>query len=584
MDQLGLAAYIIPSADPHQSEYVADFWAIRSWISGFTGSSGLAVITKDHAGVWTDSRYFLQAEQQLANTGAVLHKQTNQFAAEHIDWICQNLPAASTVAIDGRLFTVGQVAAMTKSLQAAGIFLETHHDLITPIWNDRPEFPSSVVFEHDLRFAGVSRAEKLQQVYQKAGAAGATGYLVPALDEIAWVLNLRGADVECNPVFYAYLYLDVAQTAAWLFTDTTRIATDLQKKLAEDQVHLRGYDQLESFLDNLPAEAKVLLDASSVNHALAEKIGPARQILGTNYIKQAKAIKNPVEIAHIKSVMVKDGVALVRTWRWLEASLFSAEAVDEVAVAEQLAFQRSKQEHYIGESFAAIIGYNGNGAIVHYRPENPGSAVIKREGILLLDSGGQYLDGTTDITRTIALGLPSDVQKTHFTLVLKGHIALAMQQFPKGTKGIQLDTLARMALWQQHLDYGHGTGHGVGFFMNVHEPPQGFTPGINERGTTVHEPGMLSSNEPGFYLTGAYGIRTENLMIVEEAATNAFGTFYKFNTVTLFPIDATLIVPEMLSTQERDWLNNYHLEVHRALAPHLDQDEQAWLAYQCRPI
>lgn len=584
MDQHGLAAYIIPSADPHQSEYVADFWAIRSWISGFTGSSGLAVITKDHAGVWTDSRYFLQAEQQLVGTGAILHKQTNQFAAEHIDWLCQNLPAGNIVAVDGRLFTIGQVAAMSKTFQAAGLFLQTHHDLITPIWSDRPAFPASTVFEHELHFAGVSRADKLQNIYHKISTAGAHGSLVPALDEIAWVLNLRGSDVECNPVFYAYLYLDASKSAAWLFTDFARIAPELQQQLKDDQVHLRAYDQLDDFLSALPANTKVLLDAGSVNYALSEKIGPERQLLGNNYIKQAKAIKNPVEIAHIKSVMVKDGVALVRTWRWLEACLFSGQKVDEVDVSDQLAFQRSLQKHYIGESFAAIIGYNSNGAIVHYRPTNPGSAVIRREGILLLDSGGQYLDGTTDITRTIALGLPTEAQKTHFTLVLKGHIALAMQKFPKGTKGIQLDTLARMALWQHQLDYGHGTGHGVGFFMNVHEPPQGFTPGINERGTTMQEPGMLSSNEPGIYITGAYGIRTENLMIVEEAGSNDFGTFYQFNTVTLFPIDTTLVIPEMLSTQERDWLNNYHLEVHRALTPYLDQDEQAWLAYQCRPI
>jgi Xaa-Pro aminopeptidase len=580
MQDRQLAAYIIPSGDPHQSEYVAAHWKSRQWISGFTGSAGTVVITHDHAGLWTDSRYFIQAEEQLKGSPVELHKLGIPHTPEHLEWLQDNLPAGSKVGLDGRLFSVGQVRKMAKHFYDKKIGLDTHCDLVGQIWRDRPPLPQTPVFEHDIIFAGVSRSEKIQIVREKMTPAGY--YFLSTLDDIAWLFNLRGQDVECNPVFYAYAL--IGKDVVWLFIETAKVPEELKATLNQDGIIVKPYQEIEDFLKKLSREHPVLVDPGSTSNQVFSSVLKESVKETENLIAPLKAIKNPTEIAHFKNVMVRDGVALVRMFRWLEETL-EKRAVPETEVAEKLIECRREQGHYVGESFDAIVGYNGNGAIVHYRPEHGSCANITPEGILLVDSGGQYFDGTTDITRTIALGKPTKEQKTDFTLVLKGHIALNRVRFPKGTTGVQLDTLARMFLWQRHLNYGHGTGHGVGFFLNVHEPPQGFSPAVNTpRANIAFEPGMLTSNEPGLYKAGKYGIRTENLILCVEDGENDFGNFYRFENITLFPIDLRLIKKSMLSKREKRWLNNYHKEVFEKLSPHLNEEETEWLAEKCEQI
>lgn len=580
MQEQQIAAYLIPSSDPHQSEYVAPHWQIRQWLSGFTGSAGMLVITADHAGLWTDSRYFLQAEQELANNPFVLHRQKVPHAPEHITWLADHLPAGAQVGLDGYLFSVDQVRHLERQLQEKKIKVLTDVDLISAGWPDRPPLPTSTVFAHELRYAGQSREDKLQQIREAMNATGADYYLLTTLDDIAWTLNLRAGDVDYNPVAIAYLL--IGQERSVLFTDDSRITEELHNQLDQAGVDIQAYDRIVDHLRTLRSNSRIRIDESTISFRLFEAIPTAQRLPGDNIPRRLKACKNDTEIQHIRRVMVRDGVALLRVFRWLEKQLQQGEQVTEAEVAQRLHYARSQQDHYVGESFSAIVGYQANGAIVHYRPHPESSAVIRPEGILLVDSGGQYLDGTTDITRTIALGPPTDEQRRHFTLVLRGYIALETIQFPQGTSGGQLDVLARQYLWKQGLDYGHGTGHGVGFFLNVHEPPQGFAPSVTtSRGSSVFQAGMLTSNEPGFYLTGAYGIRIENLILCVQADTTDFGEFLAFEPLTLFPIDHRLIDPAMLSPAELRWLNNYHRKVFDQLSPYLTEAETDWLAVRC---
>ena len=579
MQKHGLAACIIPSSDPHQSEYFAAHWKSRKWISGFTGSAGIVVVTADHAGLWTDSRYFIQAEKQLEGSGVELHKLVVPHTPEHLDWMKENLPGGCKVGLDGRLFSVGQVRQLAKHFYDKKIELDTSANLISEIWKDRPSLPQSPVFEHELKYAGASRDAKLQQVREKMGAVDFL--LISTLDDIAWLFNLRGYDVACNPIFYAYAI--VGKEAAWLFIEASKIPGDLKEKLNSDGIIVKSYEQAEVFLKNIAEGKTILLDKGTTSNQFYNAISHEKIKEGENIIASLKAIKNPTEIEHFRNVMVRDGVALLRLYRWLEKTL-DERPVPEAEVAEMLAAFRKEQEKYYGESFDAIVGYNANGAIVHYKPEHGSCASIEKHGILLLDSGGQYLDGTTDITRTIALSEPTEEQKIDFTLVLKGHIALGNAKFPKGTTGVQLDTLARMALWQNHLNYGHGTGHGVGFFLNVHEGPHGISPVSSARSGVSIEPGTVTSNEPGLYKAGKHGIRTENLILCVEDGENDFGKFYKFETLTLFPIDLTLVEKSLLSEEECEWINRYQATVFERISPHLSAEETAWLAEKCGKV
>ncbi len=581
MAESHLDAYIIPSQDPHQSEYVAGHWKARAWISGFTGSAGVAVVTADHAGLWTDSRYFIQAEQELKEGPFELHPLKVPHTPEHIDWLLEKLPAGNTVGCNGDIFSVAEVDHLRRKLESRNIRLAYREDLIGRIWKGRPPLPRNAAFELDTDYAGESRAEKLARV--RAQMKGAEYYLVSTLDDIAWVLNIRGSDVEYNPVCISYLLIG-ARTTHW-FVHREKVSAELRERLQADGLELHPYEALESFLGELDKDSPVLYAPGSTSINLYEALDEEQWRSAKNLIRPMKALKNETEVKHIREAMRKDGVALLQLYRWLEAEL-QGRTVSEYELAQQLAAFRKAQGNYFGESFAAIVGYAANGAIVHYKPEPDTCADIRPEGILLLDSGGQYLEGTTDITRTTLLGgEPTAEQRRNYTLVLKGNIALSRAIFPEGTSGVQLDTFARMHLWREGLNYGHGTGHGVGFFLNVHEAPQGFTPNPRgERGETPFRPGMLTSNEPGFYKAGEYGIRIENLELCVEYSSAGDTPFFAFEPVTLFPIDLRLAGLQLLTQEEKDWLNDYHRKVLNELTPLLNDEEHDWLAERCRAV
>ncbi|MEL7252487.1 MAG: M24B family metallopeptidase, partial [Bacteroidota bacterium] len=482
MQQHQLAAYLIPSSDPHQSEYVAPRWDTRAWLSGFTGSAGTLIVTDSAAGIWTDSRYFIQAKAQLANTGVELQKQRVPHAPEHVEWLANTLQSGDHLGFDGRVVSLSQARMLRSKLQTRGIHLEARYDLPGKIWANRPGMPKSEIFDFPVAYAGISREEKLGQIRAWLETQQANAILLTALDDIAWTLNIRASDVDYNPVCISYLIVD-REGARW-FVGEDRVDESLRRAMAAAGVHIMGYDAIDGALQNYPASQSLAVDPAGISFYHFELLAGKDVKEADSPVTALKTIKNETEIKHYRQVMRKDGVALLRLFRWLEAEL-EQRGVSEVEVSEHLAQFRAEQAAYHGESFGAIVGYQGNGAIVHYRAEPDTCATLQAEGILLLDSGGQYMDGTTDITRTVALGDPTDEQKRHFTLVLKGMIALSRAKFPKGTGGAQLDTLARQYLWQDGLNYGHGTGHGVGFFLNVHEGPQGFaTSAVTSRGRT----------------------------------------------------------------------------------------------------
>jgi len=572
-------AIIIPSSDPHQSEYVANHWQERSWISGFTGSAGLVVVTADEAGLWTDSRYFLQGEQELAGTTVQLHKMINQFGTPYIDFIVDSLGRGSTVAINPWMFAKAQVNDLQKSLGRKGIILNTDFDLISEVWTDRPALSQDPIFIHDVKYTGMSAGDKLDEVSSQMKAKGADFHLVTALDDIAWVFNIRGSDVDYNPVAIAYGL--IGKGIATLFINEAKITAQVRQNLNDNNIELIPYEDIVKVLNEMSEQSTILVDETICNDKLYNAIN-AKIIHGTSIPKLLKGIKSTVEIAHVKEAMKKDGAAIAHTFYNLELWLKNGISTNECKVAEELAHNRSQQADYFGESFGAIIGYKGNGAIIHYHPMPDTCKTLSNDGILLIDSGGQYSDGTTDITRTLTLGNTSQKQKKCYTLILKGMLELTMAKFPVGTSGAQLDTLARHYLWNNGLNYGHGTGHGVGFFLNVHEPPQGFAPFSSERGRTIQEPGMLSSNEPGYYLEGEFGMRIENLIVTNKSS---FEGFLEFETVTLYPFEHALIELTLLSLAEIDWINTYHKECLDKISPFIKSAEvKEWFVGKCRTI
>lgn len=578
----GWDAVIFLSGDPHQNEYLPEYYKVRQWISGFTGSAGTVVITQHHAGLWTDGRYFLQADQQLAGTGIELHKLVVQGAPEYAEWIAADLPSGSTVICDGNTISVGLADLLRSIFATKGIQLVTAFDPVIDIWKDRPSMAAAEIFEHPLAYAGKSRKEKMDEIRQKMQAIGAKYYLVSALDDIGWLLNLRGKDIQCNPVFLSYVLLD--DNAATLFTNPQRVPDIIKEDLLQSGVSVLPYESVKEALKNLSDGLSILVNPGSLSDTLAVSISHLNRLDATSPIMLAKSIKNDTEQHLIRNVMVRDGVALTNFFYWLEKSLEEGSVLTEYDLAQKLIDFRQAEQNYIGESFDAIIGYKANGAIIHYKPEQDTAAVISLDGLLLVDSGGQYLDGTTDTTRTVALSAPTDHEREMNTLVLKGHIALASVIFPEGTKGVQLDILARKPLWDKGLNYMHGTGHGVGFFMNVHEPPQGFVNSLAERGITVHHPGQLTSNEPGFYEVGSFGIRIENLVLCKKAVTTNYGQFLEFETVTLCYLDKQLIDKSLLSPLEINWLDQYHQRVYDSISPFLNPEIKLWLADKCSPL
>lgn len=550
----------------------------REWISGFTGSAGTAVILMDKAGLWTDSRYFLQAEKELEGSGITLYKEMLPETPSITKFLCQNLKPGESVSIDGKMFSVQQVEQMKEDLAPYQLQVNLFGDPLKNIWKDRPSMPDAPAFIYDVKYAGKSCGEKVAAIRTELKKKGIFALFLSSLDEIAWTLNLRGSDVHCNPVIVSYLL--VTQDEVVYFISPEKITQEVNEYLQEQQVSLRKYDEAESFLNSFAGE-NILIDPKKTNYAIYSAINPACKVVrGESPVTLLKAIRNEQEIAGIHHAMQRDGVALVKFLKWLEASVLSGKET-ELSVDRKLHEFRAAQPLYMGESFDTIAGYKEHGAIVHYSATEESDVTLQSKGFLLLDSGAQYLDGTTDITRTIALGELTEEEKTDYTLILKGHIALAMAKFPAGTRGAQLDVLARMPIWSHGMNFLHGTGHGVGHFLSVHEGPQSIR--MNEN-PIVLQPGMVTSNEPGVYKAGSHGIRTENLTLVCKDKEGMFGEYFKFETITLCPICKKGIIKEMLTAEEVKWFNDYHRTVYEKLSPSLNEEEKKWLLEATKAI
>jgi Xaa-Pro aminopeptidase len=583
MQQRGVAACIVPTADPHLSEYLPAHWQAREWLSGFTGSAGTLVVAAGFAGLWTDSRYFSQAERQLAGSGVELMKLNVPHTPEHVAWLCECLHAGDKVACAADMLSLASERGLRDAFAKHDAQL-VEDDLPGKIWNDRPPLPHAPVYEHPIEYAIRARAEKLADVRQAMHDAGATHHVVSALDEVAWVLNLRGSDVDYNPVFLSHLLIDA--NAATLFVESSRLDPGLHKTLTDDGVSLAPYADAAASLARLPRDARLLLAPAQVSAALAHAIpGHVALVESPGPITAAKARKGERELEHVREAMRRDGVALVRGARWLEQSLKGGKRLTELDVDTKLRELRSQQPGFVSESFSTIAGYQANAALPHYRAMPESHSELKPHGMLLIDSGAQYLGGTTDITRMWALGETTPEQRRDVTLVLKGVIALSRAKFPRGASGQQLDALARAPIWSAGIDYGHGTGHGVGYCLNVHEGPQSIRP---PRSATHLEPldvGMITSIEPGIYKPGRHGVRIENLAATIPSGDGEFGEFLAFETLTLCPIDTRLLELSLLDATETAWLDGYHADVREKLAPLLDDPaDRAWLDARCTPL
>jgi Xaa-Pro aminopeptidase len=582
MKEKRIDAYVISSSDPHLGEYVPDHWRIIRWLTGFTGSAATALITDTFAGLWTDSRYFIQAEVQLSGSGFVLMKHVLSEKKDFIGWITENITSGSKIALDGRIFSIEQTRKIEKSLEGKNILFDFNCDLISGLWTDRPPLPNSPAFDHPVKFCGKDRSVKMVEVRDKMKLKEVDYHLLTSLDDIMWMLNIRGSDINYSPLLISYAI--VGEEQILFFTDESKIPLKLASEFDKLEIVILPYEETAGILSTLAPDSTILLNPSTTSSSLFNSIPHGMKIIEDITIPtRLKAVKSRVEIENIGNVMVKDGVALTKFFFWLEQNSGS-EPYSELSLVERLNGFRSESENYLGPSFSTIVAFNEHGALPHYSATKESDIQIGVSGILLIDSGGQYLDGTTDITRTIAIGRPTDRQKQDFTLVLKGTINLALAKFPAGTKGYQLDLLARKALWENGLNYGHGTGHGVGFCLNVHEGPQNIGQGGGRDSKTVIEPGMLISDEPAIYREGEYGIRIENLILCFEDEETEFGQFLKFDTVSLCYIDKSLIDISLLDQKEIDWLNSYHADVYDRLNPYLTKQEKLWLKEKTKEL
>ena len=576
-----LAAFIFPSTDPHQSEYVADHWKGREWICGFNGSAGTAVVTMTSAALWTDSRYFLAAEEQLKGTEFQLMKLKMDGTPTIAEWIGKESAEFTEVGIDGWCSSASEVKTLITDLrQQGGLTVRTNLDPLAQIWRDRPAIPENPLQIYPLDFAGEAAHDKIARIRKALRGQHADGMLMSALDDIAWTLNLRGSDVHCNPVFVSYLLISTKD--ATLYINKVKLSPEVEAYLKTEGVGVAPYEDVKQGLKDY-FEYNILLDPDEVNYMLYKTV--TREIVeGESPVKRMKTVKNEREIAGFRSAMLKDGIAMVMFLKWLDEwkeNRSAAETQSEISVSEKLEALRAEQPLYRGLSFDTIAGYQAHGAIVHYEATPESDAALKPEGLLLLDSGAQYLDGTTDITRTIALGPLTEEQKRVYTLVLKGHIQIELCKFPSGTSGTQLDVLARQALWREGLNYLHGTGHGVGTYLNVHEGPHQIR---MEWKPAPLVAGMTVTDEPGIYLVGKFGVRIENTLLVTPYMETAFGRFLQFESLTLCPIDQTPILVEMMTREEVEWLNGYHQNVYEKLSPYLSEDEKNWLFEACKPL
>ena len=580
MKENALTAFIFPSSDPHNSEYVAEHWKTREWISGFSGSAGTAVVTLQHAALWTDSRYFIAAAKELAGSEYQLMKERMAGTPSISEWLASELAEYEKpiVGVDGSVNTYADVADLKQSLATKGnMLVRCTDDPMDVLWHDRPVIPNNKVWLHPLKYAGETTESKLSRIRESLVKQGADGLLVTALDEIAWVLNLRGSDVHCNPVFVSYLL--ISSNNATLYINREKLSEDVCEYLFTENIDVEEYESVETGLKKYTGKS-LLIDVHSTNYTLSTAVDSDKIHVGISLIPMMKAIKNKVEQDGFRAAMLRDGVAMVKFLAWMKGAV-EAGGQTEITLADRLEALRAEQQHFKGISFDTIVGYEAHGAIVHYEATPETDIPIEPHGFVLIDSGAQYEDGTTDITRTIALGELTDEQRRVYTLVLKGHIQLDLCRFPSGACGSQIDAIAREPMWREGYNYLHGTGHGVGSYLNVHEGPHQIR---MEWRPAPLQAGMTVTNEPGLYLEGKFGVRIENTLLIVPAETTDFGDFLKFETLTLAPIDTTPIMLDLLTEEERLWINNYHRRVFKSLSPYLAGHERKWLEEATRSI
>ncbi|MCI6693644.1 MAG: aminopeptidase P family protein [Clostridium sp.] len=570
--------YIIPSSDSHQSEYVSEYFKGREYVSGFTGSAGTLLVGLEDAYLWTDGRYFIQADKELKGSGISLMKMRTPGYPSIEEWIKDNVKENETLGFDGKVFSVNQYEGYLNIAKENNFNINMKNDLLDSIWKERPQLPNNKIFLHDKKYAGKSASEKLAQVRKNMKAKNADYFILSSLDDIAWLCNIRGNDIKFNPVALSYVL--VGMDYSNIYIDENKVDAETKTKLNSEGFEIKGYNEIEDDVKLL--KGTVILDSNKLNAkifaALNNEVKVIREL---NVTTNLKAIKNEVEIANWEVSQVRDGIAMVKFIKWLKSNI-GKEKITEISASERLTVFRAQGDNYKGDSFGTIAGYKDHAAMMHYSATEASEYELKPEGMFLVDSGAQYLDGTTDITRTFILGHITEEEKRDYTLVLKGHIALASAKFLRGTTGINLDVLARRPLWNYGIDYKCGTGHGVGFFLNVHEGPQGIRP---EGNSVALEPGMIITNEPGVYKEGKHGIRTENTLLVEkDFVSEEFGEFYKFRTISYCPIDLEGVNVEMLSPEEKDWLNDYHSMVYEKLSPYLNEEEKEFLKYETRRI
>lgn len=575
-----LAAFIFPSTDPHSGEYVPEHWKGRQWISGFNGSAGTAVVTLEDAAVWTDSRYFIAAEEQLHGTEFKLMKDGMPGTPSIAEWLADKLKYTNNteVALDGMVNTLNEVNALKEELRKlGGLTLRTNLDPLKTIWTNRPEIPTNKVELQPLELAGEETRHKIERIRMALRAVHADGTLVSTLDDVAWTLNLRGSDVECNPVFVAYLLIEQQRTT--LYINKEKLTNEVYNYLLSQQIDVEDYADVTKGLANY-AEYNILLDPNTTNYTLAKMVKCQEIVTKPSPVPALKAVKNEAEIRGFRNAMLKDGIAMVKFLKWLKPAVEAGNET-EMSLDDKLTSLRAEQPLFKGKSFETIVGYEAHGAIVHYEATPETNIPVKPHGLVLIDSGGQYQDGTTDITRTIALGDTTPEQRTAYTLVLKGFINFAMLKFPDGATGTQLDATARLPLWREGMNYLHGTGHGVGAYLNVHEGPHQVR--MQWRPAPFHA-GMTITDEPGLYIEDLFGIRIENTLLTTPYRSTPFGEFLQFSSLTLCPIDTAPIELSMLTLDELSWLNNYHRTVYNTLAPHLDSEHTEWLKDATKPL
>ncbi|MBK9335569.1 MAG: aminopeptidase P family protein [Lewinellaceae bacterium] len=572
MAENGLAAYVIPATDPHASEYLPEHWKTLYWASGFTGSAGTLVVTPDFAGLWTDSRYFIQAEQQLAGSGIELVKLVIPHTTEFVGWLADTLPEGAIVGFDGDLLSRLWHQQLEAGTRPRGIRLNPHADLVSPLWTDRPPLPAEPVFEFPVKFAGASRPEKLARIQERLAAKKATHTVLSSLDDIAWTFNLRGNDVPYNPLFVAHAVIGLHE--AVLFIAPEKMPDAIRRRLSRDGIKTLPYTSVANYLGKLPAKSTVLLDPRRMNQNLPGALPESAKVLDdVNSTTWLKACKTPAEAAHTRQTMIRDGVALTKFFYWLSQNI-GKQKITERSAEVKLHALRREQPNCVGESFGTISAYGPHAALPHYSSTPESDIELRPEGLYLLDSGGQYLGGTTDTTRVIALGPVTDEQATDYTLVLQGLIGVSRLRFPHGTRGYQMDILARLPQWERGINFGHGTGHGVGYYLNVHEGPQSISPGPVD---TPMLPGMITSVEPGIYRPGKHGVRIENLVLCVESEQTEFGAFLAFETLTIAPIFTNLVKKNLLTKAEQAWLRAYNNMVFRKISRYLSPEEKAWL-------